>query len=170
VLPACRGYISQKQMDMQRLPHDRVHEMAAAVALFSSTTTGLQMQDERYSNSSWDYADNSTADSPTTSQASHSQQYFTRPSHSRESPNSDTTNPTSVPTKSVSPDGRSSLDSATRQVAPPSKWRESLSNGRDTASTIGGETMSVVEHTFDENVLRALCDMDVRSPRQLFVL
>ena len=32
---------------------------------------------------------------------------------------------------------------------------------RDTVSTSGGEPTQVVEPTFDENVLRALCDMDV---------
>lgn len=133
--------------------------MAASVAMLPSTTT--QMHDERYSSSSWDYADNSTTDSPTTSQASHSHHHYFSRHPMSQGPSSDTTHPTPIPTIPVSPDGRSSIELNALASAPQPRWRDSMSNGRDTASTIAGDPM--VEPSFDENVLRALCDMDVRS-------
>lgn len=66
-----------------------------------------------------------------------------------------------VPSKSVSPPPRSSLDSASR-------WHDNIpvtAERRDTTlSTIASDTASLVETTFDENVLRALCELDVSMP------
>lgn len=57
-----------------------------------------------------------------------------------------------------SPPTRSSFDSA-------SKWTDNISvtlERRDTTlSTIPSDAASLVEPSFDENVLRALCDLDV---------
>ena len=75
-------YISQNGW-RDGVAENRVQGMAALVAMLPSTTT--QMHDERYSSSSWDYADNSTTDSPTTSQASQSH-YFSRHPMSSQGP------------------------------------------------------------------------------------
>lgn len=56
-----------------------------------------------------------------------------------------------------SPQLRSSFDST-------SKWTDNISvtfERRDTLSTIPSDAASLVEPSFDENVLRALCDLDV---------
>ena len=65
-----------------------------------------------------------------------------------------------------SPQPRSSIDSAERPSA--SRWPESPPQGliterRDTLSTIHSDKGSLVEPSFDENVLRALCELDVRG-------
>ena len=66
-----------------------------------------------------------------------------------------------------SPPPRSSSESVTR--TPSSKWRESIGQTtlerRDTVTTIttNPETTNVVEPSFDESVLRMLCDLDVSS-------
>lgn len=60
---------------------------------------------------------------------------------------------------------RTSVDSAGR--ASTSRWQESPTTHmttlerRDNASTIHSEPIALVEPTFDESVLRALCDLDV---------
>jgi hypothetical protein len=63
-----------------------------------------------------------------------------------------------------SPQPRSSIDSAGRSST--SKWQESppaaTTERRDTLTTIHSDSASLVEPSFDENVLRALCDLDVR--------
>ena len=75
-----------------------------------------------------------------------------------------TTDPMS-PTNLLSSPPRSSSDSAGRTLS--SKWRESLGQTtlerRDTitTTTTNPETQNVVEPSFDENVLRMLCDLDV---------
>ncbi|KAH8111067.1 RhoGAP-domain-containing protein [Phellopilus nigrolimitatus] len=139
--------------------------------MVSSATS--HMPDDHYTSSSWDYVDNAPGISPTTSQASHSQ--LRRPSMSSTPSAKDQgsskgsltsgTSPPTAPSKSVSPPPRSSLDSSTKLSAPPTTWRESLTalESRDTVSTAAGETLQLVEPTFDENVLRALCDMDETS-------
>jgi hypothetical protein len=64
---------------------------------------------------------------------------------------------------STSPQPRSSSDS--RSKSPASQpWRDpaaALSDRRDVLSTIPGGSPSLVEPSFDENVLRALCELDV---------
>jgi Rho GTPase-activating protein RGD1 len=63
-----------------------------------------------------------------------------------------------------SPQPRSSIDSAgrsstsKRQESPPAVTTER----RDILATIHSDSASLVEPSFDENVLRALCDLDVR--------
>lgn len=65
---------------------------------------------------------------------------------------------------SISPKTRSSSDSAGKSASS-QPWRDN--NGpafidrRDTISTIHTGTPSLVEPSFDENVLRALCELDV---------
>ena len=75
---------------------------------------------------------------------------------------------------SVSPLPRSSVDSA----GPSSsfKWQESPPSiigsereRRDTGSILQGDTPGLVETSFDESILRALCDLDV-SLRLLFLV
>ncbi|KAI5124260.1 hypothetical protein M0805_005109 [Coniferiporia weirii] len=131
------------------------------------------MPDDRYTTSSWDYVDSAPSLSPTTSQASHSQHRPLMSSTSSATDQASSTgsstsgnSPPSAPSKSVSPPPRSSFDSPIKSSAPPPKWRDSLSTleRRDTVSTVAGEQLQVIEPTFDENVLRALCDMDVGVP------
>ena len=152
----------------------RLLRRMATVAMPSSTLTTRQMPDEHYSSTSWDYVDNTSGASPTASHASHS--YNGRPSmttpareqgSSRGSPNTDPSPPPpAAPSKSGSPPPRSSVESFSRSSAVPLKWRESLHTleRSNTISSTVGEPMQIVEPSFDENVLRALCDMDVRIP------
>ncbi|KAF8159815.1 hypothetical protein B0H34DRAFT_782440 [Crassisporium funariophilum] len=68
---------------------------------------------------------------------------------------------------SISPQPRSSSDSASRSPPPSQPWRDTataLSDRRDTLSTIHSGTPSLVEPSFDENVLRALCELDCGVP------
>lgn len=69
--------------------------------------------------------------------------------------------PPIIPSKSVSPPPRSSLDSASR-------WHDNIPvtvEHRDTTiSSIPGDPTGLVETTFDESILRALCDLDVSIP------
>lgn len=118
------------------------------------------MPEEGYASSSWDHTDSDVAG------ASSSSSYPC--AHSAHTP--PTTGPTSPVTSSgkhVSSPGRSSEDSAGRSST--SRWREngpaSTVERRDTITTITTthEAPSVVEPSFDENVLRALCDLDVRN-------
>lgn len=144
----------------------------ATVAMPSSTLTTRQMPDEHYSSASWDYVDNASGASPTASYASHS--ITGRPSmstpareqgSSRGSPNTDTSPPPpTAPSKSGSPPPRLSVESLSKSSAAPSRWRESVSTleRQNTISSTVGEPVQLVEPSFDENVLRALCDMDVR--------
>lgn len=146
------------------------HGMAATAAMVSSTSS--HMSDDRYN--SWDYVDAAPPLSPTASHASHS--HLQRPSLSTNQASKDQgssrgsstsgTSPPTAPSKSGSPPPRESIDSPVKPSAPPVSWRESMStlDRREAFSTAGTEQIQVVEPTFDENVLRALCDMDVRLP------
>ncbi|KAI6010918.1 RhoGAP-domain-containing protein [Pisolithus orientalis] len=72
---------------------------------------------------------------------------------------------TQVSLKPSSPPPRSSLDSPVR--SPVSRHRESIPltvERRDTLSTIPSDVVSLVEPSFDENVLRALCELDCGVP------
>lgn len=64
---------------------------------------------------------------------------------------------------SSSPQPRSSIESAGRSST--SRWQESptavSTERRDTLTPIHSDMASLVEPSFDENVLRALCDLDV---------
>jgi len=72
---------------------------------------------------------------------------------------------------SISPQPRSSTDSSGK--SPKSQpWRDnaaSLTDRRDTLTTIHSGTPSLVEPTFDENVLRALCELDVTTCSILYI-
>ncbi|EJD07593.1 RhoGAP-domain-containing protein [Fomitiporia mediterranea MF3/22] len=144
-----------------------------AAAPMVSSATG-HMPDDHYNSSSWDYVESAPSISPTASNASHSQ--HSRPliasTPSGRDPSSSNgsstfgTSPPSAPSKSVSPPPQPSIDTSVKQSAPPLKWRDSVSTleRRDTSSSYTGEQVQVVEPTFDENVLRALCDMDSGVP------
>lgn len=136
-----------------------------------SSTTG-HMPDDHYTttSSSWTYVDGAPSMSPTSSNASHTHQQrpsiTTTPSGRDQGPNVGTsisgTSPPSAPSKPVSPPPRSSLDTPSKPSAPLSKWRDSISvESQDTMSASGAEQLQVVEPSFDENVLRALCDLNV---------
>jgi Rho GTPase-activating protein RGD1 len=70
--------------------------------------------------------------------------------------------------KSSSPQPRSSADSSGDRQ--PSKWSESAPalDRRDAMSNAPSDAASLVETTFDENILRALCDLDVSPNCQNF--
>lgn len=118
------------------------------------------MSEERYSPSSWDNGDGSEAHHSAQPHNGYSRQPLTQGPVvvSRES--LDIVPPT--PTKSISPP-RSSADSPSRPSG--SKWRDSALPAPVTAELPDNVTLdsaTLVEPSFDENVLRALCDMDVR--------
>ncbi|KAI6044486.1 Rho GTPase activation protein [Pisolithus marmoratus] len=72
---------------------------------------------------------------------------------------------TQISLKPSSPPPRSSSDSLAR--SPASKHRDSIpltAERRDTLSTIPSDGVSLVEPSFDENVLRALCELDCGVP------
>lgn len=72
---------------------------------------------------------------------------------------------TQISLKPSSPTPRSSSDSPVR--SPASKHRDSIPltvERRDTLSTIPSDGVSLVEPSFDENVLRALCELDCGVP------
>ncbi|TDL24106.1 GTPase activating protein [Rickenella mellea] len=125
--------------------------------------------------SAWDYSDILASSSPTTSLASHAHS-FGRPSASgpstndmspsRDSPGSHQSHAPPTSSTSISPPlRRSSLDS-NGVTHGSSKWRENLSTleRQNTVSTAQSETANIVEPSFDENILRALCDMDCGVP------
>lgn len=107
------------------------------------------MSEEGYP-SSWDHADSD----PQTSNHGHGYDRMppSQPYYSRESLDVPLT-----PTKSVSPP-RSSAESPTRSTH--TKWRDSSIPVVHNGSVADTETL--VDSNFDETVLRALCDLDVR--------
>jgi Rho GTPase-activating protein RGD1 len=72
---------------------------------------------------------------------------------------------------SSSPQPRSSIDSVGPST---SKWQDSppgaTTERRDTLATIHSDSASLVESSFDESVLRALCDLDVRPGAMMISL
>ena len=75
---------------------------------------------------------------------------------------------------STSPQHRSSIESPSvnghsKSLASHRPWRDNTQPApierRDTLSTVESGTPSLVEPTFDENVLRALCELDVSIKR-----
>jgi len=112
------------------------------------------MTEEGYSSSTaWESADNSDFHGPSA---------YGRPSfQSLESVEEDSSATRHI--MSMSPQPRSSTDSSGKSPMP-QPWRDnasSLTDRRDTLTTIHSVTPSLVEPTFDENVLRALCELDV---------
>jgi hypothetical protein len=99
------------------------------------------MTDEAYAAAAWDYADNS--DSQTGPSSYH---YPVRILDSQDG---------SLPMANASPSQqRSSTDSVGRS------WRDSPTVGSDTREPV--DVASLVDASFDENVLRSLCELDVR--------
>ncbi|KAL0955139.1 hypothetical protein HGRIS_004053 [Hohenbuehelia grisea] len=114
------------------------------------------MADEGYASTAWDGVDHSDA------QTSAGTSYGRPAMHSLESPDLSTPQLTST-----SPQPRSSNDSVSRSST--SRWRDSPTITTDvreaaTVTTIPSETASLVESGFDENVLRALCELDCSVP------
>ncbi|KAG9309469.1 hypothetical protein JVU11DRAFT_10438 [Chiua virens] len=119
------------------------------------------MGDDGYSPSVWDSADHSDPNNP-----GHAPYGLFQPgnmSHLHES----ATTPAlmSVPGNPSSPPPRSSSDSLGRSST--SRRRDSMPitvDRKDTLSTIPSDAASLVEPSFDENILRALCELDCGVP------
>lgn len=109
-----------------------------------------KMPEDGYS-STWDSADQS--DFQSTAAAS-----YTRPSMR----SLDVDSASSSHPLSISPQSRPSSDSLGPSST--SKWRDTPTAISESHETVPGDTASLVEQGFDENVLRALCDMDVCCP------
>lgn len=110
------------------------------------------MADEGYLSSAWESGDHS--DFQTSSGHGRPQLRTFDSGESSSSPH----------VKSASPQPRSSFESAGRSST--SRWQDSSPPAttverRDTLTTIHSDTTSLVEPSFDENVLRALCELDV---------
>lgn len=118
----------------------------------------VAMGDDGYSPSVWDSADHSDPSNP-----GHAPYGLTHPGNLPLLHESATTPAfTSIPGKLSSPPPRSSSDSLGRSST--SRRRDSIPiavDRKDTLSTIPSDVASLVEHSFDENVLRALCELDV---------
>ncbi|KAH7905642.1 Rho GTPase activation protein [Hygrophoropsis aurantiaca] len=114
------------------------------------------MADDGYSSSAWESTDNSDPNHP-------SYLFQQTPSALHESSTSPAVS--SLIVKPSSPPPRSSSESLGRSST--SKWRDSVSvtvERKDTLSTIPSDVASLVEANFDENVLRALCELDCGVP------
>lgn len=133
-------------------------------------TVATAMSEEGYPASTWEHTDSETLASsiPNHSQHNHRAHPQSRdPYLSLES--LEITAPL-TPSKSLSPP-RSSGDSPTRSTQ--SRWRENAApaaNSRDTPTSAapGPNDDVIVEAGFDENVLRALCDLDVSTQAYKF--
>lgn len=114
------------------------------------------MSEEGYPASNWDHTD-----SEHPSSSAHNHAYNDRPPYvSRES--LDVPGAPLSPTKSASPP-RSSVESPikTRDV----RWRESAN--APSSTVVPPSEDGLVDASFDENVLRALCDLDVSTSHRL---
>ncbi|KAG8215039.1 Rho GTPase activation protein [Butyriboletus roseoflavus] len=119
------------------------------------------MGDDGYPPSVWDSADHSDPSNP-----GHAPYGLTLPGNLSPLHESATT-PAFMfaPGKQSSPPPRSSSDSLGRSST--SRRRDSIPivvDRRDTLSTIPSDVASLVEPSFDENVLRALCELDCGVP------
>ena len=116
------------------------------------------MGDDGYSPSVWDSADHSDPSNP-----GHTPYGLFQPGNLSLLHESATTPAfMSAPAKPSSPPPRSSSDSLGRSST--SRQRDSIpmtADRKDTLSTIPSDIVSLVEPSFDENVLRALCELDV---------
>lgn len=116
------------------------------------------MGDDGYSPSVWDSADHSDPSNP-----GHTPYGLFQPGNLSLLHESATTPAfMSTPGKPSSPPPRSSSDSLGRSST--SRRRDSVPftvDRKDTLSTIPSDVASLVEPSFDENVLRALCELDV---------
>lgn len=118
----------------------------------------VAMGDDGYSPSVWDSTDHSDPSNP-----GHAPYSLTQPGNLSLLHESATTPAfTLAPGKPSSPPPRSSSDSLGRSSL--SRRRDSIPitvDRKDTLSTIPSDVASLVEPSFDENVLRALCELDV---------
>ncbi|THH27126.1 hypothetical protein EUX98_g7071 [Antrodiella citrinella] len=127
----------------------------------TTATSTAAMSEEGYPTSNWDHTDSDTLASSNPQQRRSNKLQPTQQHYHRSVDSLDIPSHTPLsPTKSPSP-GRSSAESPTRNGAS-SKWRESAlpSEPHDAPAVEDG----VVEANFDENVLRALCDLDCGVP------
>jgi hypothetical protein len=98
------------------------------------------MADDTYTTSAWDSSDNQSGPSS-----------YHHPVQLVDSQDS------SPPGNASSSQPRSSTDSIGRS------WRDSQTVGGDNRETVGpNDAASLVDASFDENVLRSLCELDVR--------
>ncbi|KAG1864821.1 Rho GTPase activation protein [Suillus subluteus] len=119
------------------------------------------MADEGYSSTAWESTDNSD---PNASQTPYYGLFQPNsPSLIHESATAPALSSLSV--KPSSPPPRSSSDSLGRSSS--SRWRDSVPvtiERKDTLSMIPSDAISLVETSFDENVLRVLCELDCGVP------
>ena len=115
------------------------------------------MADDGYSSSAWETTDNSDANSP---------------GFAMYAPHLATDSEQDLPAprpyaRASSPPPRSSVESSSRPST--SAWHDSAPSveRREALSTISGDASTLVETTFDESILRALCDLDVSLWRDL---
>ena len=137
---------------------------AHLILLHSHITAATAMSEEGYPASNWEQTDSETlaSSNPHHPHNQRAHNHHQNPYLSLES--LEITAPL-TPSKSLSPP-RSSGESPTRP--PHSRWRESANtaaNPRDTPTSAAPPLNDdpIVEAGFDENVLRALCDLDVSS-------
>lgn len=121
----------------------------------------VAMADEGYSSTAWESTDNSEFN---TSQTPHFGLF--QPNSPSLTIHESATAPalSSLPVKPSSPPPRSSSDSLGRTSS--SRWRDSVPvtiERKDTLSMIPSDAVSLVETSFDENVLRVLCELDVST-------
>jgi hypothetical protein len=115
----------------------------------------MGLPEDGYSSSAWETTDNSDINSSSYPYGRSTQPHPPVLDISRDDPSMP-----SIPPKPGSPPPRSSSDSASR-------WHDNIPvtvEHRDTIlSSIPSDSASLVEITFDENVLRALCELDVST-------
>jgi hypothetical protein len=125
----------------------------------SATPLNVAMADEGYS-TAWESTDNSD---PNTNQTLvYGLFQPNNPSLIHESATAPALSQLPVKSTSPPPPPRSSSDSLGRSST--SRWRDSVPvaiERKDTLSTIPSDAISLVEPSFDENVLRVLCELDV---------
>ncbi|KAG2048512.1 RhoGAP-domain-containing protein [Suillus hirtellus] len=119
------------------------------------------MADEGYSSTAWESTDNPDPN------ASQTPYYGLFQPNSPSLIHESATAPalSSLPVKPSSPPPRSSSDSLGRSSS--SRWRDSVPvtiERKDTLSVIPSDAISLVETSFDENVLRVLCELDCGVP------
>lgn len=141
------------------IPHLSRRDFFFFVPLVVFLVVDVVMVDDGYSPSVWDSADHSDPSNP-----GHTPPYGLFQPGNLPLLHESATTPafTSAPGNPSSPPPRSSSDSLGRSST--SRRRDSIPitvDRKDTLSTIPSDVASLVEPSFDENVLRALCELDV---------
>ena len=127
----------------------------------STTTTMSAETDTVASSSSTSQTQLSRRLSLSQASSSPTKDYINGPSRSISTPSPLTSQAPPTPSKSSSPTPNSA--DVVSPTSPTPRWRDSVATleRRDTISSVPSEVVNVVEPSFDETVLRALCDLDV---------